>query len=79
MGTNILGLVCEELNVGEGSLSSYCIRYEKLNVGGEFFWQLLDPTSVRGARKQWHARGEVLKLQAMLLYGFLALLRAGKS
>ena len=32
-----------------------------------------------GARTQWRARGEVLQLQATLLRGFLALLRADES
>ena len=37
LSTNKLGWVCDELNVGGGSLSSYNIRCDKLNVRGEFF------------------------------------------
>ena len=37
LGTNKLGWVCDELNVEGGSLSSYCIRCDQLNVGEENF------------------------------------------
>ena len=63
MGTNRLGWACDELNVGGGFLSSYCIpcrcvEHTRCSVPKEHFLHL-QATLLRGLLTQLHANDEL--------------------